>query len=346
MGSHTSFDIVTDFDRIFEYPDYQQAFSRVANWPTRSLISASARAHLWFLIRTLGFRDVLEIGTYLAGTTELLADAVSATGGSVVTLDPATAADEVIAAISSWPAASREVTTFKQISSGDYFYLGSLDNRREFDLIFVDGNHVHDYALFDLTLSAQRIRPGGILAVDNAEITGVFYALRSFLAMNRSWRLLGSAQPGFRLDDPDRVLTNGPDSPVHTVFLLAPQGADIGDRLSEFWYEDIRGNRLDAIKFVFEEGGGYAGDLRVHVKFTNSFGRSDMPPGWSMQNRIVRIGPRDPGATLSLGMAAPSNPPVVYQHADVGLIWSGTPTPLRLSGRPKLAMSSISGSGR
>jgi predicted O-methyltransferase YrrM len=336
-----SFDIAANFESICEDTEYRQVLAKVANWPTRSLISASARAHLWFLIRTLGFRDVLEIGTYLGGTTELLADAVSATGGSVLTLDPATAANEVVAAISGWPAAAREATTFKQISSGDYFYLGSLDNRREFDLIFVDGNHVHDYVLFDLTLSAQRIRPGGILAVDNAEITGVFHALRSFLAMNRSWRLLGASQPGFTLDDPDRVLTNGPDSPVHTVFLLAPQGVDIGDRLSEFWYEDIRGNRLDAVRLVFDEA-GYAGDLRVHVKFTNSFGRSDTPPGWSMANRIIRIGPGDVGATLSLGMAAPSDPPVVYQHADVGLLWTGTPAPLRLSKRPELVMLSHS----
>jgi predicted O-methyltransferase YrrM len=333
-----SSDFVLDFEKICEDGAYQSVLAKVAAWPARSLISTSARAHLWFLIRTLGLRDVLEIGTYLGGTTELLADAVSGTGGSVVTLDPATAANEVIAAISDWPRAAREATTFKQMSSGDYFYLGSLDSRREFDLIFVDGNHVHDYVLFDLTLSAQRLRPGGILAVDNAEITGVFHALREFLAMNRSWRLLGASQPGFSLDDADRVLTNGPLSPVHTVFLLAPKGVDVGERLTEFWYEDIRGDRLDSVRLAFG-GTGYTGDLRVHIKFTNSFGRSDSPPGWSMENRVVRIGPADSAAVLSLGMSAPRDPPVVYQHADVGVLWTGTPTPLRLSKRPELFMT-------
>jgi hypothetical protein len=205
-------------------------------------------------------------------------------------LDPATASGQVLDAIGGWPSPIRDMMSFKPISSGDFFYIGSLHDRRKFDLIFVDGNHVYDYALFDLTLSAQRLRPGGILAVDNAEISGVFYALRSFLLVNPSWLLLGASEPGFLLDDPDQVITPGPGAPVYLVFLLALDLIDNNEKFREFSFMDVKGSCLDAIRLEFNQL-GCGGELRLHAKLTAAYGQDD-PPFWCVQNKVLRIDPR------------------------------------------------------
>jgi predicted O-methyltransferase YrrM len=339
-GGFGRFNIATDFASIGDNPHYRAALAALANFPERSLLTASARAYLYFLVRAMDCRNVLEVGTYLAGTTELLARAITENGpGRIVTLDPATASDQVIKAIASWPTAMREATSFKAISSGDFFYLGSLHDRGEFDLILVDGNHVYDYALFDLTLSAQRISPSGVLVVDNAEVPGVFYALRTFLAANQSWRLLGASEPGFTLDDPERIITTGRGAPLYTAFLLAPSGVDIGDQFREFSFMDVRARRLDGIELQFGAA-DYAGELQIHVKLTSSFGRADIPPFWSVTNKSLQISRGDLVLVVPLSMEAPQNPSVVFQHVDVGLLWSGAPSTLHLATKPKLVTSS------
>ena len=41
-----------------------------------------------------------------------------------------------------------------------------------FDWIYIDGNHLYDYVLRDLELSAQKIRAGGIICGDDYGVTG------------------------------------------------------------------------------------------------------------------------------------------------------------------------------
>ena len=324
-----------EFAVIRDHPEYRKVLEAFASYPERSLLTASARAHLYYLIRTLDFRSVLEIGTYLAGTTELLARAVTENGdGRVVTLDPATDTGLVSNAIAAWPAAMQEATTFKTVSSGDFLYLGSLHDQTKFDLIFVDGNHVYDYALFDLTLSAKRLRPGGIMAIDNVEITGVYYALRKFLDANPNWIMLGASDPGFSIMDPGSVITKGPASPLYTVFMMAPETICVSrDNFCEFSILDVKGERLDALKIALQ-GEGYTGWLEVYVKFTNSFG-STMPPYWSVQRVRVEVPPSDRELLVPISLSAPKEPHVNYQHADIGLIWDGD-RPLYITGIPEL----------
>jgi hypothetical protein len=72
------------------------------------------------------------------------------------------------------------------------------------ELIFVDGNHDYEFALFDIQCAARVITPGGFLFIDNISQAGPFFAARDFVAMNPAWRALGHSleryQPGAAFD--------------------------------------------------------------------------------------------------------------------------------------------------
>ena len=67
---------------------YQRVFGSYRNYPERSLQSDEARALLHHLIVMRKPERALEIGTYEAGTTEVLARALWAVRGHLDTIDP------------------------------------------------------------------------------------------------------------------------------------------------------------------------------------------------------------------------------------------------------------------
>jgi hypothetical protein len=63
-------------------------------------------------------------------------------------------------------------------------------------LAFIDGDHSYEGAHFDLHRTSRRIAPGGVIVLDNSELSGVAYATADFLERYPDWRLAGHARGG------------------------------------------------------------------------------------------------------------------------------------------------------
>jgi predicted O-methyltransferase YrrM len=171
---------------------YSDLLTYFANYPPRSLMSDESRATLYSLIHMLRPKVVVEIGTFFAGTTEVMARALWENGEGVIhTTDPH-GGERCHAIISSWPSELRTITHFHPLNSMGLF--GEFDRRQiSLDLVLVDGHHDYEYALFDLQMAARRLRPGGIIVMDNSSQTGPFYASKTFLAAHPAWQEIGNA---------------------------------------------------------------------------------------------------------------------------------------------------------
>jgi predicted O-methyltransferase YrrM len=190
---------------ILGAPEFPTCAAFFAGRPAfeRALVSAETQALLFALIRNLKAECVIEIGTYRAATTEALCRAVCANGGGAVhTVDPFRHR-EVSSTLRQWPLALRDCLQTHETSSSDFFAMALREGMRA-DLVFVDGNHDYEFALFDIECAAHLLRPGGFLAIDNIGQAGPFFAVRDFLERHPGWRECGPAgdkyRPGFAFD--------------------------------------------------------------------------------------------------------------------------------------------------
>ena len=175
-----------------------------------------SRTILYSLIRTLQPEVVIEIGTLFGGTTEVLARALCGAKASVHTTDPFGA--ERCPAIFAFPgqAALQAITHFHPLMSMDFFL--ELERRGVMiDLALIDGNHDYEFALFDLLMTARRLRPGGIVILDNVDQSGPFHAARDFLAKHPAWIEMGD---GIASYDPSRPFEPERSSASRTTFLM------------------------------------------------------------------------------------------------------------------------------
>lgn len=148
---------------------------------------------LYELIRRLRPELCLEIGTFFANTTELMAQAQVDSGGPgrVVTLDPF-GGDRVPGILDGWPEELRSRVTFKPVSSMDFFLeletTGvAKGHSSPLGVSFIDGHHSFEYALFDVIRTADHTRPGGAIVIDNLEQRGPGDAVTKFLEWNPAW---------------------------------------------------------------------------------------------------------------------------------------------------------------
>ena len=192
------------------------------------------RALSYILIRMLRPKFVVEIGTLNGGTSELFAQALMANGeGTLTTVDPY-GGDRVPAIIRSWASELSRFVDFRPINSMELF-AELANNRQRPDLIFVDGNHEYEYALFDLLSSARLISRGGVIIMDDYDLPGVIGACRSFESENVSWQpvrfcahpAFGSREDRMRLDALYR-------------FYVAPSSISVGNRPAEFFSGNLQ----------------------------------------------------------------------------------------------------------
>jgi predicted O-methyltransferase YrrM len=230
-------------------PDFAAAKEALAQrTDVRSITSPQEVLAMLWLIQALKPQLCLEIGTYFAGTTRLLAEALAQANpeGKITTIDPY-GGQRVPAILDTWPTKLRALVDFRPLSSMDYFgVLATLRAKAELavepSFVFVDGNHDFEFALFDILRSADHVRAGGVIVVDNMEQHGPHEAVRTFLEWNPAWSLWldGCVRPRSALD------TMGENWAV----LLSPAGVGISKIPCKFSseipaYRPIKGIRVN-----------------------------------------------------------------------------------------------------
>lgn len=242
-------------------PAYADACTYFSDYPERSLMSDESRAVLYSLIRTLRPTYIAEIGTFQAGTTEVMARAAWENDwGIVYTTDPF-GGERCPRIISKWPKELRKYASFHPLSSMDFFRY--LDQRRvSLDLTLIDGDHDYEAALFDLQMAARRTRPSGIVVMDNAEQSGPFTAARTYLSLNPGWRELGRAVADHDPLNPfDACRASIPGTGF--ILLQAPSCLSVGEGPRSWGQVPMGTSRVRGL--VFTLAGGTAGTLHFQV---------------------------------------------------------------------------------
>ena len=213
----------------------------------RSLVSGEAQALLYCIIRNLRPDHVFEIGSYKAGTTEALCRALQANSHGILhTVDPFRG-DYVAATIAHWPTELLRHVSIHPLSSMDFYMEMERQSVRP-GVVFVDGNHDYEFALFDIGRAARYMTPGGFIFVDNVAQPGPFFAARDFLSANPGWREVGGSTEGY---DASRSFDRKRSAIPSTDFIVlrAPSAHIVSDRPTTFgrtrwWSPTVKGIEL------------------------------------------------------------------------------------------------------
>jgi hypothetical protein len=222
-------------------------------------LSARSRAFLAHLIALAKPQSVLEIGSYFAGSSEVLARALLAAGqGQLITIDPEDHRAEICRdRIAEWPAEIRDLTAFIQITSKDLFDGLSANANVRFGLSFIDGDHTYAAALTDLIGCARYADDDSVIVVDDFDQAQVNWAVRDFLRLHPGWRELGGAFDDNAGDDPfEGMRPSLPGLPF--LILVGPAAAglelttsgahDGGALFAKFNLDSVHPQGLDALR--------------------------------------------------------------------------------------------------
>ena len=318
--------------KIPSVPSYAPATAHFRGVDNGSLASPGDRAFFYHLIRLIKPKLGLEIGTFKAGTTEVLASAMQANGfGVLFTIDPF-GGDRVPPIIENWPTELREHVSFSSATSMDFFI--ALEQKPvELDFVFIDGDHAYEYVAYDLNMSARRLAPGGVIILDDYNQPGVHQAAKEFLVANPCWEEIGGVLDAFDSNDPfGSMLPSIPDtgflvltSPPYFVVTDRPRAVDVR------WFEEptIRGFALDLAP------GSPAGTLHARV-FWRSFHSSGQEQ--FVQTLRVALAEGQPRLTVDLPepLGTTFDPAISRRSVEIVLFWRPDVPgkPLRLLGRP------------
>jgi predicted O-methyltransferase YrrM len=188
---------------------FRAAEAMFVDYPDRSLCRPIDRMLLYHLVRSLRPVHAVEIGTYFAAGAEVLARALWENGSGLLhTIDPY-GKIRGPGLIGRWDERLRDHVRFYPWNSMEFFQ-HLAEKQLPLELVFVDGNHNFENALFDLESAAKRIRPGGIVVMDDANQSGPFWAAKVFLEQNPGWMELGDC---LSLAD-----SNDPFGPLPSLF--------------------------------------------------------------------------------------------------------------------------------
>lgn len=232
---------------IIAAPEFAAATRWFAQEPGRSQLSPEAQALLFTLTRNLKPAHVFEIGTFLAGTSEAICRALQTNGtGLLHTTDPFSLA-AVPAILLKWPRELRRHVRFYHLDSMAFFMRMEQMGVRS-RLTFIDGRHDYQFAMFDLSMAARTLEPGGLILLDNVSQPGPYLAVTDFLRDTPGWSECGN--PGDRARDglpfdKERARIHNSD----LIALRAPSGLVVGARpvtLGErgFDRQEVRGVEL------------------------------------------------------------------------------------------------------
>lgn len=197
---------------------------------SRSQQTPAHKAMLNLMARFRRPRLALEIGTFFAGTAEVIADALWANGqGMIETIDAdPVSLERAPKMIGEWPLPLRAFVRFDNLSSGNYLwrFLDRSVAGEEIDFAFIDGNHDYEFVYLDIFGLARFAAPNAFLILDNIILDGVYCAAREFLRANPSWNLFWYCwNEGAMETETGRTLIPRQDG--HFV-LIAPDGYAVG----------------------------------------------------------------------------------------------------------------------
>ncbi len=243
---------------------FKRVLAFYRDYPSRSLQSDDARALLHHLIVMRRPQLALELGTYHAGTAEVMARALWEAGrGHLETIDPfgAERCPEVIA---SFPAPLQERVSFQPVNSGTYFDT-AIGNGVLYDFVLIDGNHEFEYALFDLMCAARQMRPGGLIVLDNVDQPGPRLATKLFLERHAEWRDIADV---VRRIDPAAPFAAPLPSFSKTKFYLieAPPYYAVGETPHSFGSIQYRRADVDGIELKLAAPARGTLHIKVYVR--------------------------------------------------------------------------------
>lgn len=319
--------------KIPSAPSYAAATAHFRDVRNGSLASPEDRAFFYHLIHLIKPKLGLEIGTFKAGSTEVLASAMQANGfGILMTIDPF-GGGRVPLIIENWPAGLREYVSFSPVTSMDFFI--ALEQKSvELDFAFIDGNHAYEYVSFDLNMSARWISPGGVIILDDYNQPGVHQAAKDFLAANPGWEEIGGVLDAFDSDNPFvSMLPSIPETsflllaaPSHFVVTGRPKSAET----SWFAQPTMRGFIVDLAP------GSPAGTLHARA-FWRSFHDSGQEQLVQTLSVALPEGPQRIAVDLPERLVTTFDPATSRRSAEIVLYWRPDVPgkPLRLLGPPE-----------
>jgi predicted O-methyltransferase YrrM len=295
----------------------------------RSLVSPQSQALLYCLIRNLKPEHVFEIGSYRAGTTEAMCRALHANGAGVAhTVDPY-CAEHVAVVLKHWPPALHDHVQLHAMDSMSFYMTMRREGIRP-ALIFVDGNHDYEFAMFDIACGARSIAPGGFIFVDNIAQAGPFFGGRDFLNTNPGWRELGSSARDY---NPAKAFDRHRTTVINTDFMVlqAPSNYWIGERPRNFGPVRWRRSGIDGLRISIRPP-NRAGTLHVQA-ILRGFGA--LPAELPLE-ATVQLGPELTETSVAIAFTPPGRLIGDFVHFTVEpwLIWHG-PEPLQLTAPPE-----------
>lgn len=296
---------------------------------SESLVSAVSQALLYALIRNLKPEHVFEIGTYKAGTAEVICRALHANGRGVLhTTDPF-GRHRVPAIVRRWPSELRHRVRFHALDSMAFFGVMLADPETRADLVFVDGNHDYEFALFDIGCAARVLRPGGFIVVDNVSQAGPYLAARDFLAAHPDWTECRVTE---RAGDPTRAFDGARSNIPDTDFMVlrGPVGYGIGNRPTTFGEMTLPSSGIAGVMLAL---GHPVGEGVIHAQGVLR-GFSSTKPAVERVDAVSReISSRDAGVALLLPVALDVGPGFDAVRLEIWLVWTGA-QPLPLTAPP------------
>lgn len=309
---------------------YREAEVAFADYPERSLCRSIDRMLLYHLVRSLKPEHVVEVGTYFAAGSEVLARALWENGRGVLhTIDPY-GAIRGPSLIGRWDQALQDRVRFYPWNSMEFFqHLGERGISPE--LVFIDGNHDFEFALFDLEAAARLMRPGGVIVMDDCNQSGPLWASKVFLERRPGWSEIGNCLQVTESSDPfGAVPTLFPDS---KFLLLRSSPEVIVGRLphstGQVWFG---GNRLEGIDFSL--AGGQRGELVGRV-FLRGFPIGERPEQIEARFRFTLEGESERTFRFEPSPATRCGPQA-RQTVEVVLAWrpASEGEPLRMTRAP------------
>ncbi len=265
------------------------------NFPN-SLLNKKAKFFLFQLIKSIRSRSALEIGTYLAGTTKIISEAVGK-DGFILTIEANKNRNELIKKeISTWEKEFQKNTMPVISTSNDFFNITKFNEKLWFDIIFIDGDHTYTGALTDLINSSRFASPGAIIIVDDAVQPPVFSAVKSFLSLQKNWREIsgifegnseGYIKPKSSFKPIPFLILKGPDThsisnqnysifrefkkELRGVNIKLSQPADPGILYARFLVSHLSGGTKGGMSIIDQTKNIHKGDKEIDITLNQPF---------------------------------------------------------------------------